>query len=259
MYAKVSGIVTRFGVDPRAMALLAFGGAGPMLGGFLARELGMAETVVPPTPGVLSALGGLIADLRSDFIATLYADLGPAAPPLIREGFAGLRQRALRWLREEQGHAGPATLRHAAELRYRGQSYEIETRFDAAVAEAGDVAAILAAFHAEHDRVYGHADPAAPVQLVSLRLVVVGQTPKPELPRVAATEGPPEPLGRHQVWLDGAWRDAPFYARAALRAGDRFAGPAVVVQEDCTSCVPPGFTVRVDDHGNLRLLLGEAA
>jgi N-methylhydantoinase A len=258
MYAKVSGIVTRFGVDPRAMALLAFGGAGPMLGGFLARELGMAETVVPPTPGVLSALGGLIADLRSDFIETLYVDLGPATAPLIREGFAGLRDRALRWLREEQGHTGPATLHHAAELRYRGQSYEIETRFDAAVAEAGDVVVILAAFHAEHARVYGHADPAAPVQLVSLRLVVVGRTPKPELPRLAATAGPPEPLGRHPVWLDGDWRDAPFYARAALRAGDRFAGPAVVVQEDCTSCIPPGFTVRVDDRGNLRLLLGAA-
>jgi N-methylhydantoinase A len=252
MYQKVSGIVTRFGVDPRSMALLAFGGAGPMLGGLLARELGMEEVVVPPTPGVLSALGGLIADLRSDFIRTLYADLAPAVAPDIRESFAALRGRAVAWLREEQGHDGPCTLACSADLRYRGQSYEIETPLPDDVAEAGDVAAMAAAFHAAHEKVYGHADPQAPIQVISLRLVVAGPTPKPVLPRLDPAAGPPVPAAALPVWLDGAWHRTPFFERRALRAGHVFDGPAVMTQEDCTTCVPPGFTVRVDDHGSLR-------
>ena len=121
----------RSAASPRAsaptrasMALLAFGGAGPMLGCFLARELGMAEVLVPPTPGVLSALGGLIADLKSDFLRdALSPDSMSAAVPAIREGFAALRAQALAWLREEQGHAGPVELTFSADLRYRGQSY----------------------------------------------------------------------------------------------------------------------------------------
>ena len=94
MYSEVSGLISRFGVDPRAFSLLAFGGAGPMMACFLARELGMREIVVPTTPGVLSALGGLIADLKNDFIKTLYLDLAPAAMRSARS-FDGLRaQRA---------------------------------------------------------------------------------------------------------------------------------------------------------------------
>ena len=259
MYAKVSGITTRFGADPRGMALLAFGGAGPMLGGFLARELGMAEMLVPPTPGVLSALGGLIADLKSDFLQTLYIPLDAAAAPAIRDGFAALRRRALAWLREEQGHAGPVALTYSADLRYRGQSYELETLLDAAAAEAGDVAALAAAFHATHARVHGHADPGAPIQLISLRLVGAGPTPKPALPRLAAGTEAPRPYATKPVWIDGGWRPVAFHDRGALLAGQRFAGPVVVTQEDCTTCVPPGFTVRVDEHGSLRIRVDAAA
>ena len=106
MYSDVSGLVSRFGIDPREFACLAFGGAGPMMACFLARELGMKEVVVPPAPGVLSALGGLIADLKNDFLETLYLDLDDAAAATVRTAFAKLEARALTWLRQDQGYDG---------------------------------------------------------------------------------------------------------------------------------------------------------
>src|SRR3546814_2149299 len=126
MYTEVSGLVSRYGIDPREYAVLAFGGAGPMLGCFLAREIKVKEIIVPPSPGTLSALGGLIADLKSDFLKTVYADLGPANLQTVRDEFAVLRQRAQAWLMQEQGHIDQAELVYSAEMRYRGQSYEID-------------------------------------------------------------------------------------------------------------------------------------
>src|SRR5579872_3827963 len=127
MYMEVSKLVSRYGVDPRDFALQAFGGAGPMMACFLAREVGMGSVVIPTTPGVLSALGGLIADVKNDFIATLFVDLGRAALPQIQQSFAALEAQALQWLREEQRYAGPHHFIHSADMRYHGQSYEIET------------------------------------------------------------------------------------------------------------------------------------
>ena len=254
MYAAVSGLVSRFGIDPREFACLAFGGAGPMLACFLARDLGMPEVVVPPTPGVLSALGGLIADLKSDFLATVYRDLDEAGGQAVRTGFAALEERALHWLRHDQGYQGAFRLAHSAELRYRGQSFEIDTPLDAAVVAAADQAAIAAAFHRAHERLYGHADRTAPLQVIAIRLVISGTTAKPELPRREPVAGPAAEAGRTQVWMDGAWRSAALFHRADLLAGQTFGGPAVVTQDDCTTVVPPGFTVRVDEYTNLRIM-----
>ncbi|GJD53021.1 Acetone carboxylase beta subunit [Methylobacterium crusticola] len=253
MYTDVSALVSRFGIDPREFSCLAFGGAGPMMACFLARELGMREVVVPQTPGVLSALGGLIADLKNDFIKTLYADLDPALAPTIRAELAALEESAVAWLRRDQGYDGPYELTCSAEIRYRGQSFEIDTPVDRAGAQAGDVAAIAEAFHAEHARVYGHADRQAAVQIISLRLVISGRTAKPRFPRHPLTPGAAPAAASAQVWLDGAARRVAVYARADLLPGQTFAGPAVVTQDDCTTVLPPGFAARVDEYANLRI------
>jgi N-methylhydantoinase A len=208
---------------------------------------------------VLSALGGLIADLRNDFLRTLYRPLDAAATAPIAAAFAELRAEALDWLRGEQGEAGATALIFSADMRYRGQSYEIEVPLPEAVALGGDVAAMAVAFHAAHERVYGHADAAAAVQVIALRVVGTGPTPKPVLPELPAAEGPPEPVALREAWIDGAWHSLPFHDRAALRAGHRLSGPVVVTQEDCTTCVPPGYEVRVDRHGILRIRPVKAA
>jgi N-methylhydantoinase A len=253
MYKEVSKLAARQGVDARDFCLLPFGGAGPMLGGLLARELGMREVLVPTAPGVLSALGGLIADIRNDFLETVYADLDAPSLPGLLASFARLEEEAMRWLRDEQGFAGDATLLPAAEMRYRGQSFEIEVQLQREWLAGGDLGAIAEAFHQAHERLYGHADRAAPIQAIALRMVVAGAVPVPRFPEQARVSGPPEAMGEAEVFLDGASRRALLYRREALRHGHRFAGPCIVMQEDCTTCIPPGTAGEVDRFGNLRL------
>lgn len=253
MYTDVSALVSRFGIDPRDFSCLAFGGAGPMMACFLARELNMRETVVPPTPGVLSALGGLIADIRSDFIKTLYADLGVETAPAIRDEFEVLKGKALDWLHKDQGYIGTGRIIYSAEMRYRGQSFELDTPLDANAVAKGDVAALAAAFHAEHKRVYGHSDPTAAIQVISLRLVISGPTAKPEFKRHELVSEMVAPCRHTEVWLDGANRSIAVFARTDLKPGQSFAGPAVVTQDDCTTVIPPGMVASVDAYANLRI------
>jgi N-methylhydantoinase A len=253
MYTEVSALVSRFGIDPTEFACLAFGGAGPMMACFLARELGMPEVVVPPAPGVLSALGGLIADLKNDFIDTVYLELNEAAAVTMRTAFARLEARALTWLRQDQGYTGPHRFAYSAEMRYRGQAFELDTPLDPAAIAAADTSAIADAFHRAHEQVYGHADRHAPLQVIAIRLVISGETAKPELPRQEPVLADAPVQREAEVWMDGRMRPIRLYRRGELRAGHHFAGPAVVAQDDCTTVVPPGFAVTVDAYSNLRI------
>ncbi len=253
MYMEISKLMSSYGVDPRDFALQAFGGAGPMLACFLARELGVTHVVVPTTPGVLSALGGLIADLKNDFIKTVYLDLDAGTVPAMQAGFEELRAQAMHWLRHEQGYGGDHHLLHSADMRYRGQSFEIEVPLDADDLESGDTAGLAEAFHQVHERLYEHADRDAPVQMINLRLVVVGETPTPRLTTAPEATADAVPEREAAVHLDGAERTVPLYARASLAPGHRFAGPGIVAQDDCTLCVPDGFDGRVDAYGQIVL------
>ncbi|MBX5088328.1 hydantoinase/oxoprolinase family protein [Rhizobium lentis] len=255
MYTDVSALVSRFGIDPREFSLLAFGGAGPMNACHLAREIHSKEIVVPPTPGVLSALGGLIADLKNDFIKTVYSDLTSDAMPLIREEFAALRGAAEKWLFEDQGYKGEPRFMYSAEMRYRGQSFEIDTPFSFDILNDGETAvrSLARTFHAEHARVYGHSDDGAAVQVISLRLVVVGKVEKPEIPRFDPVAARAEPDRQVQVYLNGSWTSADIYQRANLKSGHFFQGPAIVTQSDTTTVVLPGFRAVVDEFANIRI------
>ena len=251
MFQEVSGLVSRFGIDPREFACLAFGGAGPMMACFLARELRMREVVVPPTPGVLSALGGLIADLKSDFIRTVYAELGEGAASEIEAAYRELEGRAEAWLRGDQGYEGAFGIARSAELRYRGQSFEIDT----AVALGAGWREIAESFHVAHERVYGHADRGAPIQAIALRVVISGVVEKPDFSKFALEPGEAVAVGTAEVWMDGAMCGASVYRRGELRAGQSFVGPAVVVQDDCTTVIPGGMNTLVDEYLNLRIAM----
>ena len=253
MYVEVSKLISRDGIDHREFAMQAFGGAGPMLACFLAKELGMTHVVVPPTPGVLSALGGLIADIKNDFIATVFLDLEESAMPAILDTWARLEDQAVRWLCEEQGYRGGHRLVYSADMRYRGQSYEIETEIDPNHVENGNLAGIAEAFHRRHEQVYEHADREAAVQIINLRMVIVGSSPKPEFPESRRLDATPEPARHLRVFMDGAPRRVPLYIRTDFAPGHRFRGPAVVAQSDCTTCVPDGLDGEVDGFGNLIL------
>ena len=253
MYLEVSKLMATYGADPRDNAMLAFGGAGPMTACLLAEELGVRDVLVPPTPGVLSALGGLMADLKNDFIKTVYLDLDENAAAIIKAEFARLREQGTGWLREEQGYDGQLEFVYSADMRYRGQSFEVEAVLEPQAIESGDIESFAKAFHDAHLKLYRHADVQAPVQMVNLRLVAVGHNPKPVFTREPESERDAKHERMISVYANGNPREVPLYLRDSLLPGDRVSGPAVVAQEDATVCIVAGFDGRVDGYGNLLL------
>jgi N-methylhydantoinase A len=253
MYREVSKLAAHQGVDLREFKLLAFGGGGPMTACLLARELGMPGVLVPPAPGVLSALGGLVADVKNDFIKTVYVSLTPENLPALIAGYAQLAKEARSWLKDRQGHEGAATLIASADLRYRGQSFEIETPLELEWLEQGDIERVAAAFHREHERIYGHADEEAGVDAIALRLIVVGPSAKPQLPRQEKRAGAAKPQAEVDVLLAGKRRKIALYRRADLVHGMTFDSPCVIAQDDTTTIVPDGYAGSVDVFGNLLL------
>ena len=253
MFVEVNKLIGRYGVDPAEFCLMPFGGAGPMLGCLLARELGMQRVMVPRRPGVVSALGGLIAPVKNDFVLTLLMDVHAPAGPALAQAAVGLRREAEHWLRDEQGFSGEATVSFSADMRYAGQSFEIEVQLDEAWAQAGDMASIAQAFHRRHAAIYAFADEAADVQLVNLRLVIAGATAVPDFPSEPLVVGAPGKERDVEVWQDGALRAVPLYLRDNLHHGHHLSGPAIIAQEDTTVCIPEGFEGAVDALGNLHL------
>ena len=257
MYSEVSGLVSRFGIDLRDFSILAFGGAGPMMSGYLARELGVKEVVVPPAPGTLSALGGLIAELKNDFLKTVYVDLTPENLPALRDDYGMLLERALQWLKQEHGEGRDFELSYSAEMRYRGQSFELDTPVTKADIAGANVQGIAQAFHDAHRRIYGHSDVNAPVQVVSVRLVIVAKSDKPQLTRKKLVPGKATTSRHVEAWMDGALREVALYRRATMSPGNTLMGPAIVAQDDCTTVILPGYQCTVDEFANLRITRGE--
>lgn len=253
IFVEVEKLASRAGVDLRDFALMPYGGGGPMLAAFLAQELGLKRVIAPRRPGVVSALGGLVADLRGDFIRTVFTDLDAEAVPLLRETFAALAREGEDWL-AKQGHSGAALLRPSAEMRYKGQSFEIEVMIEPDWIE--DPAAIARAFHATHRKIYDFDDPDGQIEIVDLRLSAIGAGPALDLPPLSAPETQAAPKRHVPVHLRGA-QQAALYERADLGAGATFEGPAVVVQEDTTFAIPGGAQARVDAHLNIHLTFAE--
>jgi N-methylhydantoinase A len=231
------------GYDPRDFLLVAFGGAGPVHANALARDAEMPTLLVPRSPGIFSATGLLTTDLKRDAAVTLMRRLADVEDAELDAGFAELERAGVAELEREGVARDAIEFRRQLDLRYVGQSFELTI-------PAGDDVADR--FHAEHDRTYGFAAPAEPVELVSLRLTSVGRIEKPPL-RPLATGAAAEPKERRDVYFAeaGAYVETPVYDRYALPAGAAFAGPAVVEEFDSTTVVHPGFAVRVDEVGNL--------
>ncbi|MBI3663741.1 MAG: hydantoinase/oxoprolinase family protein [Acidobacteria bacterium] len=236
------------GYDPRDYTLVAFGGAGALHGCELATALRMSRVLVPKFPGALSALGILRADVVKDVSLTVRLAVERAADATreLRKQFAHIESRGLREMRGEGFSPRLVRIERMLDMRYVGQAYELT------VAAEGD---FVGAFHRAHERRYGYADPGRAVEAVNVRARLTGATPKPELPksrraganpRAALVEPRPVMIARRRA------RTA-IYDRARLRAGNRFAGPAVVVEYSATTFVPPGWRGRVDAYENMIL------
>jgi N-methylhydantoinase A len=227
------------GIDPRELVLLAFGGAGGMHACALAEELGMARVLLPRAGGVLSALGLAISDLRRDYVRPMLGNLDDVSGTDLEAGYGQLEELAIRDLTEPR-------LERRADLRYRGQSFELTVPFS-------DLGELEARFHVEHSQRYGYRMEDEPVELVSLRLVATLPVPKPELraPTTVAASSAPE--RRRAVRLDGDWHQVEILAGERLVPGSAIAGPVVVEYPESTVVVRPGWRGSVDQIGSLEL------
>ncbi len=250
MYAQFTPLMARYGVDPRDFTIMAYGGAGPTHVFLLAREVGIRRVFVPSLPGGLCALGCLVADLRADFIRTWARELDEAETSELSAALEALEARARAWIEGERVPVRTVRYDRTAEMRYKGQSFEISVPLP----DAHALGEILQRFHERYQAIYGYADPQAPVEVVDLRVQVVGETSKPQLEAKLPENGAAR-RGARTVFFEGRYIDAAVYDRHRLAVGDTFAGPAIVEQYDTTTLVPPGFRVHVDGYGNL---IGEA-
>ncbi len=243
------------GYDPREFTLVAFGGAGPLHGGTLARRLGIPRVLVPAQAGVLSALGLLSADLMHTFVRSLVVPLAEVPLELANEILAGFLKEAGRLLESEGVPEEKVRSQAAADLRYRGQAYELTLPLRDTFLSPDDLDFLAEAFHREHEKLYGYSAETEVVELVSLRLTAIGETEKPPLPVIEAAGSPAEALRETRpVHLGPAgWRKTPVYVREKLPAGAEIAGPAVIEGVESTCLVPPDALAEVDEYGNLIL------
>jgi N-methylhydantoinase A len=228
-------VSTERGVDPAELALVAYGGAGPLHATALARDLGCRAVVVPPAPGVLSALGLLLAPARYEASRTVMA---PAADDLT-DAWQALEAQAREEL-ERQGVTGGITLTRLADVRYAGQSHELRITVEA----GADLAQLL---HHAHQEAYGYALPDEPVTVVTLRVVARGEPILSEPPS-EWDQGKPAAQRRRELGdLGTAW----VVSRAGLTSGDKVTGPALIEQSDTTTLLASGEVAVLDDVGNL--------
>jgi N-methylhydantoinase A len=253
MQAQLMPLMARRGIDPRDFAMLAYGGAGPTHALLLAREIGVRQVIVPPTPGTLSALGSLVADIKRDSIKTLYAAADELSPAALEDEFTALELDARSWLEAQRAPVESTLLLRSADMRYKGQSFDMTVPLPGRLGADATMDEVRAPFHDAYERIYGFADHDAPVEVINLRVTVVGVTPKPQLapPAAPATPSAARARAERTVYEDRAELRASVFARSELAPGSEFAGPAIVEAADTTVYIPAGFSVQVDQWSNL--------
>jgi N-methylhydantoinase A len=242
------------GIDPRRYALVASGGAGPLHGAEVAGVLGVPEVIVPPYPGINSAIGLLTTDLKYDVVRTAFMVSVALDVDRLNAEFASMEE-ALRDQLEADGiDPTLAGFQRFADARYVGQGYELRLPLPAAQLKREAVAEAVAAFHDLHEQEYGHHFPKSPIELVNLRVTAVGSVPKigvPPTPQGGSLESA-RLRTRDAVFRVGTELrsfETAFYDRSRLPVGEPIAGPAILLQADSTTVVPPAWTAEVDASG----------
>jgi N-methylhydantoinase A len=250
-------ISIRRGYDPREFALVVFGGAGPLHGAALARELSVPTVLVPPNPGITSALGCLLVDIRHDLAQMFLRRAGDVDPAEVEAEFKRLEGEARDLLRHEGVPEEQMALQRKIAMRYLGQWRSLSVPVDRPLASMD---AAVARFHSEHEREYAYRRDDAPVEIYQLQLSAVGLTPKPEFARHATNGSAPPQGASREVFFEeaGGFVSTPVYVRDDLPAGTSIPGPAVIDQLDSTTLVPPDVTAEVDEWLNIRMEVGVA-
>ncbi|MGE6779749.1 hydantoinase/oxoprolinase family protein [Vreelandella titanicae] len=241
----------RRGLDPRDFALIAFGGAGALHGADVAKELGIPAVIVPPNPGVTSALGCLLVDIQHDLSMMYTAGAGSADIEDLNNQFRSLEEEAANRLRHEGVADKDVVLQRGISMRYQGQWRSLQVTMGSGANSLQDV---ISTFHQEHERQFSFSQHEQPVEIYQLHLRAVGKTPKPSFaPFDLVPNAKAEPQTRRDVFFDGDWYDTPIFERAALPPGFELTGPAIIEQLDSTTVVPPNTVASIDEWKNIRI------
>ena len=241
------------GHDPRDFALVAYGGAGPMHANAVAKIMGSFPVIVPPAPGLLCALGDLVADFRDEFARTYIRVLDEADPADVSAILDELGARAQQWLEDEGIDPGDRSVTYTADMRYHGQGYEIPVALDPGEVRSDGLAELDERFNQLHEQLYGFRMHETRSEIVNLRAVGFGAAPKPELPQgeLSSDGASGAVIDTHEIVFGGEHHPTEIYDRAKLEPGARFSGPAIVTEFDATTVVLPGYQAEVDRYFNI--------
>ena len=257
MNSAILPMMTKRGLDPRDFTLISFGGAGPTHACLLAEEVGIKRVLVPPSPGTMCALGATIADYQYNFIRSLRRPLAELGVRILHEIYNQLEQEGRDSLASENPAIERINVVRSANMRYRGQSFDVDVTLPETLAVSELTLEFLAQhFHDTYETLYHNSDPNSAVELVSLRVKVVGRRAKPLLPRVEkrSASSSLEAAGQRSIFHRGQSHLASVFCRSDFREGDVVEGPAIIEQSDTTTIVTPGFTACCDGAGNLLLI-----
>ena len=253
MMGAIRNVSVERGHDPRHFALVAFGGAGPMHSISVARLLDMATIIAPPSPGVASAYGLLVADFKNDYAKTSIQKPPNYDPPAMENIYRELEGEAAHWLDAEAVPADRRELTRSADLRYAHQGSEVTVELAGGAVEPAWLDAMIQHFHREHHRIFGFSLDQ-PVEIVTLRVTAWGQLDSARMaPLSRELNLPAEALpGQRPVFFEdiGGFVSCDIYDRARLAPGSTIDGPAILESSDSTVVVDPGWQARIDDYGN---------
>jgi N-methylhydantoinase A len=238
------------GHDPRDFVLAAFGGAGPLHAAALASELGIVEVVCPPIPGAFSALGLIAADLKRDYVQTLFIAADTADPAVLEAAFLALEKKGCAML--DRAGIAPESRRfeRAVDARYERQSYELTIPVPPHSIDQTSFQKIAEAFHSRHLQTYGHDNRTEPVKIVNVRVAAIGMIPPLMIRDIPVDVGAEAIKSRRQLWFRGTGQvDAPIYDRRWMPLGLKVVGPAVIESLESTILVPPRWHASVTEDG----------
>jgi N-methylhydantoinase A len=241
------------GHDPRDFALIAYGGAGPLHANAVAKLMGSFPVIVPPAPGLVCAIGDLVADFRDEFAQTHIRLIGQASGAEVAGILDDLGARAQAWLTGEGIEESARRISYVADMRYHRQGYEIPVAIDPGEVRADGLADLEERFNGLHEQLYGFRMPGTASEIVNLRAVGFGAVPLPEL-RSGTASGPDASgavVDEHDVVFDGERVRTKIYDRAKLEPGATIAGPAIVTEFDSTTVVLPEHQATVDTNYNI--------
>ena len=240
------------GRDPRALALVAFGGSGPVHGCRLARALGIPRVILPAAAGVAAAIGLLAAELRFDVARTFVRRLDGVDPEQVAAMFAEMTAQAVAVVRES-AVTGEITTVRSVDARYVGQGYELTVPVPAGKLDTGALEKVRRGFDDVYAARYGYANPNEPVEVVTWKLSAIGGAPRVTLPKATGRRDDLARKATRRAYFPEThgYADCPVFDRYALGPGLTLAGPAIVEERESTTVLPPGTLATVDDYANL--------